>query len=604
MKRKNYVRLSLGDDIFKRLRLPLKIRLFLPISFIIILVVVIATIWFVSTSIKTINEQIESNLELEVKTISKMFERESMLKLKNVQTNLKVASHHFYSHKLSIQNRTIDIEVENQKNGLRHIAKVNVWRHNNHDLYGSNHFVDSLSRLLGGTVSVFQKIDSGYVRIATNVLKADGNRATGTYIPNDSPVSESIRNKKTYFGRAYVVNDWYTTAYEPIVVNNEVVGMIYVGDKEKDMEELKKILYTLKIGKSGYPFVCDRNGFMLIHPTMEGDTWDEPYFINQINSAQSGVFPLYFHNKDKTIAFIHFDKFELIIAASIVKEVENKVFIRRAIIGASTVGFIAILFLMAFLYFFTTERLYRYFTQLEISKKKLASAEMALKQSEKLATMGQISAGIAHELNNPLGVITMYSNILLEELDKDSPMVKDLELIVEQANRCKGIVGGLLNFARKSKLKPMEVNIVEFAKRSLDSIVIPQNVTAEVNAKVSQPQIMLDSDQMMQAFTNLEKNAVEAMPNGGKLTIDIEDDDSSVTIYFSDSGTGIPEADLEKLFTPFFTSKEFGKGTGLGLPLVYGIVKMHKGKIVVESNNDASKGATGTTFILTIPRNA
>jgi len=193
---------------------------------------------------------------------------------------------------------------------------------------------------------------------------------------------------------------------------------------------------------------------------------------------------------------------------------------------------------------------------------------------------------------------------LLEELDKDSPMVKDLELIVEQANRCKGIVGGLLNFARKSKLKPMEVNIVEFAKRSLDSIVIPQNVTAEVNAKVSQPQIMLDSDQMMQAFTNLEKNAVEAMPNGGKLTIDIEDDDSSVTIYFSDSGTGIPEADLEKLFTPFFTSKEFGKGTGLGLPLVYGIVKMHKGKIVVESNNDASKGATGTTFILTIPRNA
>lgn len=117
MKRKNYVRLSLGDDIFKRLRLPLKIRLFLPISFIIILVVVIATIWFVSTSIKTINEQIESNLELEVKTISKMFERESMLKLKNVQTNLKVASHHFYSHKLSIQNRTIDIEVENQKMG-------------------------------------------------------------------------------------------------------------------------------------------------------------------------------------------------------------------------------------------------------------------------------------------------------------------------------------------------------------------------------------------------------------------------------------------------------------------------------------------------------
>ncbi|HNS29385.1 MAG TPA: Cache 3/Cache 2 fusion domain-containing protein [Tenuifilaceae bacterium] len=603
MKRKAYVRLSLGDDIFKRLRLPLKIRLFLPISFIIILVVVIATIWFVSTSINSINEQIESNLELEVKTISKMFERESMLKLKNVQTNLKVASHHFYSHKLSILKRTIDIEVENQRNGLKHMAKVNVWRHNNHDLYGSNDFVDSLTMLLGGTVSIFQKIDSGYVRIATNVPKADGSRATGTYIPNDSPVSESIRNKNTYFGRAFVVNDWYTTAYEPIVMNDEVVGMIYVGDKEKDMQELKRILSTLKIGKSGYPFVCERNGFMLIHPTMEGDTWDEPYFLSRLNSAESGVFPLFFHNRDKTIAFTHFNRFELIIAASIIKEEENKVFIRRAIIGASTVGFITILLLMVFLYFFTTERLYRYFTQLEISRRKLASVELALKQSEKLATMGQISAGIAHELNNPLGVITMYSNILLEELDKDSPMVKDLELIVEQANRCKGIVGGLLNFARKSKIKPMEVNIVEFAKRSIGSIVVPENIIAEIKAKVSQPYIMIDSEQMMQVFTNLEKNAVEAMPKGGKLTIDIEDNDSSMIINFSDSGTGIAEADLDKLFTPFFTSKEFGKGTGLGLPLVYGIVKMHRGKIEVESNNDLSKGPTGTTFILTIPRN-
>jgi signal transduction histidine kinase len=602
MKRKASIRLSLGDDIFKRLRIPLKIRLFLPISFIIILVIAMATVWFVSTSINAINDQIENNLELEVKTISKMFERESILKLKNVQTNLKVANHLFYRHALHVQNTTLKIEAENQKTGLKHIAKVKNWRHNGLDLYGSNHFVDSLYDLLGGTISVFQKIDSGFVRIATNVLKADGTRAIGTYIPNDSPVSESIRNKKTYYGRAYVVNEWYTTAYEPIVIDNEAVGMIYVGDKEKDLAELKRILYTLRIGKSGYPFVFDRNGYMLIHPTMEGDTWDGPYFLNQINSTPHDVFPLHYNGKDKTIAYTYFEKFELFIAASIVKEIENKEFIRRAIMGATTVGIIAILFLLAFLYFFTTERLYRYFTQLEISRRKLASVELALKQSEKLATMGQISAGIAHELNNPLGVITMYSNILLEELDKENPMVKDIELIVEQANRCKGIVGGLLNFARKSKIKPMEVNIVEFAKRSIDSVVIPKNVTTEINSTVSDSNIMIDSEQMMQVFTNLEKNAVEAMPNGGKLIIDIEGDDSSVVIYFSDTGSGIAEENLEKLFTPFFTTKELGKGTGLGLPLVYGIVKMHKGKIAVESNNDPSKGETGTTFILTIPR--
>jgi signal transduction histidine kinase len=602
MRRKGFLQFAIGEDMLKKLRIPLKVRLFLPISSIIIIVVTIVTLWFVKTSINEFNTQIENNLELEVKTILKMFERESILKLKNVETNLKVANHLFYNQELKISNRNLNVEVENQKTGQKHIARVAKWRHNNINLYGSNHFVDSLFKLLGGTITIFQKIDSGYVRVATNVLKTDGKRAIGTFIPNNSPVIESIKEGNTYYGRAFVVNEWYVTAYEPIIRGGEVVGMIYVGDKEKDLEELKRILYTLKIGKSGYPFVFDKSGFMLIHPTMEGDTWNDSVFQNQINNSTQAVFPHHYNGRDKTIAYLYFEKFELFIAASIVKGIENREFIRKAILGATIVGFIAILFLSAFLYFFTTERLFRYFTQLEISRKKLASVELALKQSEKLATMGQISAGIAHELNNPLGVITMYSNILLEEIDKDSPMVQDLELIVEQANRCKGIVSGLLNFARKSKMKPKEVNIIEFTKRSLDSVVIPDNVFTEINSSVTDPNIMIDTEQMMQVFTNLEKNAVEAMPIGGKLIIDIEGNDSSLKIYFSDTGTGIAEENLDKLFTPFFTTKELGKGTGLGLPLVYGIVKMHKGKIEVESNSDTSKGETGTTFILTLPR--
>lgn len=593
---------KMDSEMMRRLRIPLKVRLFLPITFIIVTVIVIVTLWFVNTSINTFNAQIENSLELEVKTISKMFERESILKLKNVQTNLKVANHLFYSYKFYADSKIIEIDVENQRNGNKHKAKIKRWTLNGIDLYNSNHFVDSLYSLLGGTISIFQKIDSGYVRIATNVLKVDSSRAIGTYIPNESPVIESISRGETYYGRAYVVNDWYTTAYEPIVINNEVIGIIYVGDKEKDLAELKRILYTLKIGKSGYPFVFDKSGYMLIHPTMEGQTWDNPIFQNQIKSSQKDVFPLRYNNRDKTIAYEYFEKFELFIAASIIKDVENEVFIRRAIIGATGVGLFAILFLLGFLYFFTTERIYRFFTELQISNKKLASAELALKQSEKLATMGQISAGIAHELNNPLGVITMYSNILLEELDKDNPMVKDLELIVEQANRCKSIVSGLLNFARKSKLKPIEVNVVEFTNRSLESVVVPANISTVVNTNIKDPIFVIDQEQMMQAITNIEKNAIEAMPNGGKLTIDLEGDESTVTIKISDNGTGIPEEHIDKLFTPFFTTKEVGKGTGLGLPLVYGIVKMHKGKVEVQSNSIPSNGATGTTFTLTIPR--
>lgn len=587
---------------FNKKIVPIKLRLLLPVGFIIIAVISLVTIWFIHTSIKTFNAQIEKSLELKVTTISKMFERESILKIKNVQTNLKVANHLFYSYPLDILNDKMIIDVENQKTGQKHKASIRRWKHNNTDLYDNSFFVDKSFDLIGGTISVFQKIDSGFVRVATNVRKADGSRAVGTYIPNNSPVVESITKGKTYFGRAIVVNEWYTTAYEPIIVNNEIVGMVYVGDKEKDLEELKKILYTLKIGKSGYPFIFDKNGYQLIHPTHEGETWSDSAFLNPIRKSNSGIFYYRLDNRDKTIAFTYFEKFELYIGASIISKIENKELIRDAILGASAVGLVAILFLIGFIYFFTTERIYKFIKMLQVSNKKLADAELALKQSEKLATMGQISAGIAHELNNPLGVITMYSNIILDELKPDDPHIKDVKLIVEQADRCKGIVSGLLNFARKNKVKPQEVNIKEFIERSLKSVVIPQNVKTKINIHNHDLTIMIDSDQMMQVFTNLEKNACEAMPEGGDLTIDINGDDKNMVVKISDTGTGIAEENLDKLFTPFFTTKEIGKGTGLGLPLVYGIVKMHKGKIDVSSNADSEAGKTGTTFTITLPR--
>jgi signal transduction histidine kinase len=181
-------------------------------------------------------------------------------------------------------------------------------------------------------------------------------------------------------------------------------------------------------------------------------------------------------------------------------------------------------------------------------------------------------------------------------------MKADVRLIAEQADRCKGIVSGLLNFARKNKLKVDEVDIVDFMKRSLGNVVIPANVKTTVNSEIEDPMIMMDADQMLQAVTNLEKNAVEAMPDGGELTISIDGDAENVQICITDTGTGIAKENIEKLFTPFFTTKELGKGTGLGLPLVYGIIKMHKGKIAVKSIADPNEGKTGTEFIITLPR--
>lgn len=251
---------------------------------------------------------------------------------------------------------------------------------------------------------------------------------------------------------------------------------------------------------------------------------------------------------------------------------------------------------------FTIEKLHSSIENLNESSEQLANTQQALKHSEKLANMGQLSAGIAHELNNPLGVITMYSNILKEETPPESPFYSDLQLIVEQAERCKKIVGGLLNFARKNQIKKEEVNILKFVSHSLESIVLPDTINVQVFSEITESQVMLDADQFMQVLTNLEKNACEAMPDGGTVHIGISEDNGNAIIRISDDGIGIPSENMDKLFTPFFTTKEPGKGTGLGLPLVYGIIKMHNGQIQVESNADKSKGKTGTTFILTIPK--
>jgi nitrogen-specific signal transduction histidine kinase len=251
---------------------------------------------------------------------------------------------------------------------------------------------------------------------------------------------------------------------------------------------------------------------------------------------------------------------------------------------------------------YAIEKLHDSINNLNVSNEKLARARAALKQSEKLAHMGQLSAGIAHELNNPLGVITMYSNILMDEAPEGDVVREDLKLIVEQAERCKKIVSGLLNFARKNQVNLSETDVVKFIRHSLDSIVKPDNISCTIDAKIMDPVAKLDIDQMMQVMTNLEKNAIEAMPAGGQLQVGVEGDAEEVSFIISDNGSGIKKENIDKLFTPFFTTKEMGKGTGLGLALIYGIIKMHKGKIHVDSNADPHQGPTGTTFRITIPR--
>ncbi|MBM3498563.1 MAG: 4Fe-4S dicluster domain-containing protein [Armatimonadetes bacterium] len=241
--------------------------------------------------------------------------------------------------------------------------------------------------------------------------------------------------------------------------------------------------------------------------------------------------------------------------------------------------------------------------ELRRTLKELASTQEALMHSEKLASMGQLAAGIAHELNNPLGVVLMYTHILLDEAPKNAGATEDLRLIAEEADRCRKIVSGLLNFARQSKVIMQPTNTCELVSRCLQTSPAPANVEVDLRCDLDNPVASLDPNQITQVLTNLVTNACAAMPDGGTLTVRCEGDETHVRISVTDTGVGIPQDHLGKIFEPFFTTKETGKGTGLGLAVTYGIVKMHRGDVNVASNADPNAGPTGTTFAVTLPRN-
>jgi signal transduction histidine kinase len=196
----------------------------------------------------------------------------------------------------------------------------------------------------------------------------------------------------------------------------------------------------------------------------------------------------------------------------------------------------------------------------------------------------------------------MYSNILLEEAPLDSSYREDLKLVVEQAERCKRIVAGLLNFARKNQVNHSEIDINELIRKSISSVIIPENIQLKINSALKNPFAEIDEEQMVQAISNLIRNAVEAMPLGGKIEVSLDDNQREIKIEIRDSGTGINEVELQKVFEPFYTTKGIGKGTGLGLPTAYGVIKMHRGSIEVSSNANPVNGPTYTTFNIQLPR--
>jgi two-component system NtrC family sensor kinase len=229
-------------------------------------------------------------------------------------------------------------------------------------------------------------------------------------------------------------------------------------------------------------------------------------------------------------------------------------------------------------------------------ERKFQETHLQLISSEKLASLGKLAAGIAHEINNPLGGILIYSSLMMEDLAEDDPKRQDLSRIVQEAGRCKEIVKSLLEFARQSEpnMEPVDINrAITEGLFFLENQAFFHNIQTIKKLGSSLPFALGNAGQLKQVFMNIIVNAAEAMHGSGTLTIStsFNRDRKSIAVEFTDTGEGIPEENLTRIFDPFFTTKDVGKGTGLGLSTAYGIIEGHGSKIEVKS-----KVGVGTTF--------
>ena len=234
-------------------------------------------------------------------------------------------------------------------------------------------------------------------------------------------------------------------------------------------------------------------------------------------------------------------------------------------------------------------------------EKDLEKTQTQLLQSEKMASLGKLAAGVAHQLNNPLGSITLFTKLILEEYELDDGLEQDLNRILQDAQRCRDTIKELLEFSRQTRhlKRPTDINgAITRTLFLLENQTLFQNIDIEKNMALSLPLVFADIQQLNHVFMNIILNAADAMDGKGKLGIKtcLLSGKNTICIEVSDSGPGIPKEIISRIFEPFYTTKKEGKGTGLGLSMAYSIVEDHGGNIRVES-----KEGKGTVFIIELP---
>ena len=400
-----------------------------------------------------------------------------------------------------------------------------------------------------GFVSLYQD-DLG---IASCPRITSGSGAIGSRLDDDT-FGQVIESGRLWTSRDEVMDAWYVTAFQPIRnADFETVGILQVGTLEQRYLDIRNQIIVSSLAIT--------LGVALVAIIFA-------YFISQRISI-----PL----KQLVTASRRVARGELDARVEIQQRSNDE-------LGELAYSFNAMASALAE----RDERL-----------KKLTQSR--IRRSERLAMIGKLSANVAHELNNPLQGIVTYSHLLLERMPSKDPETKYIEVIVTQANRCRDIIRGLLDFARQREPNKAssDVNIVLQESMSLlENQALFHNVQIMKEFDATLPQAIIDPSQIERVFMNIIINAAEAMDGSGRLALRTSYDQAEgfIDISFEDTGHGIADEDTRRIFDPFFTTKEVGKGTGLGLAISYGIVQEHGGTILVESAI-----GRGTTFTVRLP---
>ena len=403
-----------------------------------------------------------------------------------------------------------------------------------------------------GTATIFLKD----IRICTNVLNPDGSRAIGT-VASEEVTKYVLTEGKKWIDRAFVVNDWYITAYEPIEdLFGQRVGMLYVGVLEAKYADVRWKALSLFIIITGASMVLAVGLGYIIANKM-----GRP--VQQLIRASIQV-----------------------SKGNLLPEIGP---ISKSEIGVLQKTFKQMLASIQ-----------------ERDQRQKAESEIKLLQSEKQASIGKLAGGVAHEINNPLTGIFTFTDMLLRRKDIPDDARSDLETIIQETERVRNVVKGLLDFSRQTELDRERTDVNSLV-RSTISLVENQALIKGVNLSFDPwgglPMITLDRNQMQSVLLNIIINALDATEPGGSITVTTsiglsteKPDQKGIEIICIDTGCGIPPENLDKLFDPFFTTKEVGQGTGLGLSVSYGIVERHGGTIWVQS-----KVGHGSTFMVWLP---